>query len=82
MTKVLTCVLESKPILVPFKSKLVFKIVSGNNRGTKCETQSVANLNKILNEKSNYKIDKCIKIAEKFYNENNLMIIPYIKMKK
>ena len=61
---------------------LIFKIVSGNNKGTKCETQPAVNLNKILNEESKNKSDKCMKIAKKFYNENNLLIIPYIKMKK
>ena len=75
-------------ICVPKKSKgvlatnLIFKIVSGNNKGTKCETQPAVNLNKILNEESKNKSDKCMKIAKKFYNENNLLIIPYIKMKK
>lgn len=70
---------KSKGVL---SKNLIFKIVSGNNKGTKCETQSAVNLNKILNEKSNNKSDKCMKIAKKFYNENNLLIIPYIKMKK
>jgi hypothetical protein len=70
---------KSKGVL---SKNLTFKIVSGNNKGTKCETQPGENLNKILNEKSNNKNDKCMKIAKKFYNENNLMIIPYIKMKK
>ena len=70
---------KSKGVL---STNLIFKIVSGNNKGTKCETQSAANLNKILNEESNNKSDKCMKIAKKFYDENNLLIIPYIKMKK
>jgi len=70
---------KSKGVL---SKNLIFKIVSGSNRGTKCETQSAANLDKILNEESNNKSDKCMKIAKKFYNENNLLIIPYIKMKK
>ena len=69
---------KSKGVL---STKLVFKLISGNNKGTKCETQSVATLNDILNIKKNNKTDKCIKIAETFYNENKLMIIPYIKMK-
>jgi len=70
---------KSKGVLT---KNLVFKIVSGSNKGTKCETQPGPNLDKILNEKSNNKTDKCIKIAKKFYNENNLIIVPYIKMKK
>ena len=70
---------KSKGVL---SKNLNFKIVSGNNKGIKCESQSGENLNKILNEKSNNKSDKCMKIAKKFYNENNLLIIPYIKMKK
>ena len=70
---------KSKGVL---STNLIFKIVSGNNKGTKCETQPAVNLNKILNEESKNKSDKCMKIAKKFYNENNLLIIPYIKMKK
>lgn len=61
---------------------LIFKIVSGSNKGTRCETQSLENLNKILDIKSNSKLDKCIKIAKDFYSKGNLLIIPYIKMKK
>lgn len=70
---------KSKGVL---STNLVFKIISGNNKGIKCESQSGENLNKILDEKSNNKSDKCMKIAKKFYDENNLLIIPYIKMKK
>lgn len=70
---------KSKEVLA---KNLVFKIISGNNKGIKCESQSSDKLNKILNEESNNKSDKCMKIAKKFYNENNLLIIPYIKMKK
>lgn len=70
---------KSKGVL---STNLVFKIISGNNKGIKCESQSGENLNKILNEESNNKSDKCMKIAKKFYDENNLLIIPYIKMKK
>jgi len=70
---------KSKGVL---SKNLIFKIVSGNNKGTKCETQPAVNLNKILNIKSDNKSDKCMKIAKKFYDENNLLIIPYIKMKK
>ena len=70
---------RSKGVL---SKNLVFKIISGNNKGIKCESQSGENLNKILNEESKNKSDKCMKIAKKFYNENNLLIIPYIKMKK
>ena len=61
---------------------IIFKIVSGSNKGTKCETQSIENLNKILAVKTSNKLEKCIKIAEDFYNKGNLLIIPYIKMKK
>ena len=46
-------------------------------------TEPTTKLNKILNQDpSSTKLNKCIKIAEKFYNEGNLLIIPYIKMKK
>jgi hypothetical protein len=61
---------------------IIFKIVSGTNKGTKCETQNLENLNKILDGKTNSKLDKCIKIAEEFYKKGDLLIIPYIKMKK
>ena len=70
---------RSKGVL---SKNLVFKIISGNNKGIKCESQSGENLNKILNEESKNKSDKCMKIAKKFYDENKLLIIPYIKMKK
>ena len=73
-------IVKSKGILT---KSLIFKVVSGKNRGTNCMTESATKLNKILkDDKSNNKLNKCIKIAEKFYNEGNLLIIPYIKMKK
>jgi hypothetical protein len=61
---------------------IIFKIVNGSNKGTKCETQSLENLNKILSIKTTNKLEKCIKIAEDFYTKGDLLIIPYIKMKK
>ena len=73
-------IVKSKGILT---KNLIFKVVSGKNRGTNCMTESATTLNKILkDDTSNNKLNKCIKIAEKFYNEGNLLIIPYIKMKK
>ena len=62
---------------------LSFKIVTSGNKGTKCESQTVDKLNKILETKiTETKLDKCIKIAQQFYKDGNLLIIPYIKMKK
>jgi len=71
---------KSKGILT---KSLIFKVASGKNRGTNCMTESATTLNKILKvDSNNTKLNKCIKIAEKFYNDGNLLIIPYIKMKK
>jgi hypothetical protein len=70
---------KSKGVL---STNLIFKIVSGNNKGTKCETQPAVNLNKILNEESKNKTDKCMKIAKKFYNENNLLDYTLYKNEK
>ena len=64
------------------EKNLIFKIVTSGNKGTKCETQTVDKLDAIMKTPKLHKIDKCIKIAEQFYKNGNLKIIPYIKMKK
>ena len=62
---------------------LSFKIVTSGNKGTKCESQTVDKLNKTFETKiTETKLDKCIEIAKQFYKDGNLLIIPYIKMKK
>ena len=62
---------------------LSFKLVTSGNKGTKCESQPGSKLDKILGTKSKSNIiEKCVKIAEQFYKNGNLKIIPYIKMKK
>lgn len=59
-----------------------FKIVSDNNKGTQCEKQNATKLDQIFKTPKIHKINKCIQIAENFYKNGNLKIIPYIKMKK
>ena len=61
---------------------LIFKLVkSANKRGTNCITEQSKILEDLTTIQGN-KLEKCINIAEKFDNEDKLLIIPYIKMKK
>lgn len=61
---------------------LIFKLVkSANKRGTNCITEQSKMLEDLTTIQGN-KLEKCINIAEKFDNEDKLLIIPYIKMKK
>jgi len=60
---------------------IVFKIIRNKNSGTKCETLTSDNLNKIQDSNKHYKdkIHRCIDIAKKLKDANKLLIIPYIK---